>query len=451
MIDAEALIFRPQGRSLPNEAFVDCSAAFHAESLQVEGVPPAVRLGLVHRFGPCSPLRSTIPFGSELELTGDMLLHESNRVRFLHAKMEASVWGTSKVAATQAPVVSGASIGSGNYVVKVGLGTPAQELMLVIDTGSEIMWTQCEPCASSSACYSQADAIFNPSASPTYQTVPCGGTVCSSLMASWGGCSSGSVCQYKVSYLDGSFTDGDFSTDTLSVGSSMVDGFQFGCGHDNEGLFNGSDGLIGLDRSSKAFPAQTNSIFGQNFAYCLPSRFSNSAGFIDFGATAAPSATQTPLIAVSSSLYVTELTSVSVGDTSISLSASVPLIVDSGTVISRLSTNLYNDLRDVFKAGVSGLTPAAVPVGGALGIFDTCYTASSSTISIPTITFNLMGGATFSPPAKNLLYPYGTGTYCLAFATSASNLDILGNYQQQGFRFAFDIASNSLSIDPDAC
>lgn len=452
IVDAESLNFRPQARNLLDEAFVDCSAAFHAESLQVEGVPPAARLGLVHRLGPCSPLRSTIPFGSELELTKDMLVHEANRIRFLQSKMEASVWEASKVGATQAPIVSGKSIGTGNYLIKVGLGTPARDLMLVIDTGSEIMWTQCSPCASQTACYSQASTIFDPKASSSFQVVPCGGAVCTSLASpSAGGCA-GSVCQYQVNYLDGSFTKGDFSTDTLTVGGSMVAGFQFGCGHDNEGLFKGFDGVMGLDRSPKSFPAQTSATFGQNFAYCLPSPFTNSAGFIEFGSSAAPSATHTPLTSVSSSLYVAGLTSVTVGTTSITPSAgSVPLIVDSGTVISRLSTNLYNDLRDAFKGGVSGLTPAPASVG--LGLFDTCFTSSSSTVSIPKITFNLGGGATFSPPANSLLYPLGSGTFCLAFAAiqSASGASILGNFQQQGFRFAFDIVSNTLSVDPAAC
>ncbi|CAN1342841.1 Protein ASPARTIC PROTEASE IN GUARD CELL 1 [Linum perenne] len=112
---------------------------------------------------------------------------------------------------------------------------------MVLDTGSDVNWLQCDPCAD---CYTQTDPIFNPSASSTYSPVSCDSPLCSSLELS--SCrSTPQQCLYQVNYGDGSFTTGDFVTESVSFGSS-ASRIALGCGHDNEGLFVGAAGLLGL-------------------------------------------------------------------------------------------------------------------------------------------------------------------------------------------------------------
>ncbi|KAG5563112.1 hypothetical protein RHGRI_005756 [Rhododendron griersonianum] len=41
---------------------------------------------------------------------------------------------------------TGRSIGGGNYIVTLGLGTPQKDLTLTFDTGSDVTWIQCQPC-----------------------------------------------------------------------------------------------------------------------------------------------------------------------------------------------------------------------------------------------------------------------------------------------------------------
>ncbi|XP_004295663.1 PREDICTED: uncharacterized protein LOC101292685 [Fragaria vesca subsp. vesca] len=48
------------------------------------------------------------------------------------------------------PVVSGASTGSGQYFVHLRLGSPPQPLLLVADTGSDLVWLRCSACKSCS-------------------------------------------------------------------------------------------------------------------------------------------------------------------------------------------------------------------------------------------------------------------------------------------------------------
>jgi hypothetical protein len=92
----------------------------------------------------------------------------------------------------QAPVVSGLTMGSGEYFVQLSIGTPAKSTYLVVDTGSDILWLQCSPCDN---CYQQSGPVFNPLASSTYATVRCGSKLCLDLDIS--GCQQ-SDCLYQV-------------------------------------------------------------------------------------------------------------------------------------------------------------------------------------------------------------------------------------------------------------
>lgn len=438
-----------------NVSSIDCTNAFQAKVWTAVGDNKlsAARLGLVHRHGYCSPVITSTKNGERItasDLAAEMVKMDVKRIRFLQSKINGAPC-TSDVA-TRTPVISGAGVGTGNYLLRIGLGTPARELTLVLDTGSELAWTQCIPCASAMACFSQIDAIFNPASSNSYKPVACGSSACNSLGSqSLGTCSPNGPCQYLIQYLDGSFTTGDFATDILSIGGKTVGNYAFGCGHDNEGLFVGMDGLLGMDKGGLSFLKQTVSTFGSAFAYCLPSP-STSAGFVEFGT--APSASRiTPLIQAASNapLYFVQIDGIAVGSTALS-TATGAAIVDSGTVISRLASPIYTAVRDAFQKATAALTPA--PAGSGQGLFDTCYTIpNGKTVQIPAITFKLMGGLDFSPPASNLLYPVDSVTYCLAFAPidSTSGLSIIGNYQQQGFLFSFDVGRSILGIQPNVC
>lgn len=54
----------------------------------------------------------------------------------------------------QSPVVSGMDQGSGEYFSRIGVGAPRRDQLMVLDTGSDVTWIQCEPC---SDCYQQSD------------------------------------------------------------------------------------------------------------------------------------------------------------------------------------------------------------------------------------------------------------------------------------------------------
>ncbi|GKV25081.1 hypothetical protein SLEP1_g34576 [Rubroshorea leprosula] len=349
------------------------------------------------------------------------------------------------------PVVSGTSQGSGEYFSRVGVGSPTKQFYMVLDTGSDINWIQCEPC---SDCYQQSDPIFNPSASSTYSPLSCQSQQCGSLDVSQ--CRSGR-CLYQVSYGDGSYTVGDFVTETVSFGNSGdIKGIALGCGHDNEGLFVGAAGLLGLGGGSLSL---TNQIKATSFSYCLVDRDSSGSSSLDFNSALPRGSVTAPLLKNRKvdTFYYVGLTGFSVGGQMVQIPPSLfqmddsgngGIIVDCGTAITRLQTQAYNSLRDAFVKLTQHL-----PSTNGVALFDTCYDLSSKTsVTVPTVAFHFSGGQSLGLPAKNYLIPVDSaGTFCFAFAPTSSALSIIGNVQQQGTRVTFDVANNRIGFSPRNC
>lgn len=350
------------------------------------------------------------------------------------------------------PVVSGTSQGSGEYFSRIGVGTPAKQFYMVLDTGSDVNWLQCQPCTD---CYQQTDPVFTPSSSSSYAALTCESPQCGSLEVS--ACRTGK-CLYQVSYGDGSFTVGDFVTETVSFGDSgAVNNVALGCGHDNEGLFMGSAGLLGLGGGPLSL---TKQVKASSFSYCLVDRDSSKSSTLDFN-SAAPGAESVfaPLVKNGKvdTFYYVGLTGMSVGGKTVSIPPSLfqmdesgdgGIIVDSGTAITRLQTQAYNSLRDAFVK----LTPDLKSTSG-VALFDTCYDFSSlSSVQVPTVSFQFTGGRSLALPAKNYLIPVDSaGTFCFAFAPTTSSLSIIGNVQQQGTRVTFDLANSRVGFTPNKC
>ncbi|XP_009775618.1 LOW QUALITY PROTEIN: aspartyl protease family protein 2-like [Nicotiana tabacum] len=352
-------------------------------------------------------------------------------------------------------VTSGLAQGSGEYFTRLGVGTPPKYAYMVLDTGSDVVWIQCSPCKK---CYTQSDPVFDPTKSSSFLGVSCGSPLCRRLDSP--GCNR-KKCLYQVSYGDGSFTVGDFSTETLTFRKTRVNNVALGCGHDNEGLFVGAAGLLGLGRGRLSFPTQAGRRFGRKFSYCLVDRSASSRpSYIVFGeSTVSRTAVFTPLVTNPKldTFYYVELTGISVGGTRVpSIRPSLfkldaagdgGVIVDSGTSVTRLTRPAYVALRDAFRIGAANLKRAPD-----FSLFDTCFDLSGKTeVKVPTVVLHFKG-ADVSLPASNYLIPVDSdGTFCFAFAGTMSGLSIIGNIQQQGFRVVFDLAGSRLGFAPRGC
>ena len=371
--------------------------------------------------------------------------------RILQSDLEPS-GGRGQEQDLQGPIISGTSQGSGEYFCRVGIGSPPTLAYMVLDTGSDVNWLQCAPCAD---CYQQADPIFEPASSASYSPLSCETKQCKSLDVSE--CRN-DTCLYEVAYGDGSYTVGDFVTETLTLGSASVNNVAIGCGHNNEGLFIGAAGLLGLGGGKLSFPSQLNAT---SFSYCLVDRDSDSASTLEFNSPLPPNAVTAPLHRNPKldTFYYVGVSGLSVGGESLEIPKSAfevgsggngGIIIDSGTAVSRLQTETYNSLRDAFVKGTRRLGLAS---SNGVALFDTCYDLSSKTsVEVPTVAFHFGNGKVLALAAKNVLIPVdSTGTFCLAFAPTSSAFSIIGNVQQQQTRVTFDLANSLIGFSSTTC
>jgi hypothetical protein len=414
-------------------------------------------LGVVHRHGPCSPVQARPRGGGGAVTHAEILERDQARVDSIHRKVAGAGGAPSVVDPARAseqgvslPAQRGISLGTGNYVVSVGLGTPAKQYAVIFDTGSDLSWVQCKPCAD---CYEQQDPLFDPSLSSTYAAVACGAPECQELDAS--GCSSDSRCRYEVQYGDQSQTDGNLVRDTLTLSASdTLPGFVFGCGDQNAGLFGQVDGLFGLGREKVSLPSQGAPSYGPGFTYCLPSS-SSGRGYLSLGGAPPANAQFTALAdGATPSFYYIDLVGIKVGGRAIRIPATAfaaagGTVIDSGTVITRLPPRAYAPLRAAFARSMAQYKKAP-----ALSILDTCYDFTGHrTAQIPTVELAFAGGATVSLDFTGVLYVSKVSQACLAFAPNAddSSIAILGNTQQKTFAVAYDVANQRIGFGAKGC
>ncbi|MFS7982941.1 putative nepenthesin [Helianthus anomalus] len=357
-------------------------------------------------------------------------------------------------------VVSGMQQGSGEYFVRIGVGSPAQSQYMVVDSGSDVVWVQCLPCKQ---CYQQSDPLFDPANSASFTAVSCGSAVCEHAETAVGcsGHGGGRWCGYEVSYGDGSYTKGTLALETLTFGNTFIQKVAIGCGHRNQGLFIGAAGLLGIGGGSMSLVSQLGGASDGAFSYCLVSRGTGSPGLLEFGRETLPtdSAVWVPLLRNSRvpTFYYVGLSGLGVGGVQVSIPEPIfqlsdmghgGVVMDTGTAVTRLPTVAYTTFRDAFISQTTNL-PRAPPVS----MFDTCYDLNGFvTVQVPTVSFYFTGGPVLTLPARNYLIPVNdVGTFCFAFAPTSSGLSIIGNIQQEGIQISFDSTNGRMGFGPNVC
>uniref|UniRef100_M8B0Y0 Aspartic proteinase nepenthesin-2 n=1 Tax=Aegilops tauschii TaxID=37682 RepID=M8B0Y0_AEGTA len=369
-------------------ATVNCS-----QPKAVSSSSGGVTVPLHHRHGPCSPVPST-----EAPTLEEMLRRDQFRAAYITRKYSGVMGGAGDVEQSDVtvPTTLGTSLGTLEYLITVGIGSPAMTQTMLIDTGSDVSWVQCKPC---SQCHTQADSLFDPSSSSTYSAFPCSSSACTQLRQSQqgNGCSSGSQCQYIVKYGDGSSGTGTYSSDKLTLGSSSVSYFQFGCSQSESGnlLEDQTDGLMGLGGGAQSLATQTAGTLGKAFSYCLPPT-PDSSGFLTLGAATSGFA-KTQMLRSSAPAY-------------------------------------YGVLLEAIRP---------------MGIFDTCFNFSGqSPINIPSVALVFSGGVVVDLATDGIILDS-----CLAFAANSddSSLGIIGNVQQRTIEVLYDVGGGAVGFKAGAC
>ncbi|KAI9191052.1 hypothetical protein LWI28_002891 [Acer negundo] len=420
-------------------------------------------LELVHIHGPCSELnqgKAKTPSLSEILLRDQARVQSINSRRYMNSDGN---YRFKQTKSTTLPFGYDYSIGGANFYAKIDIGTPGQSNYVMLDTGSDITWIQCKPCAH---CFKQPIPIFDPSKSSSHTTLPCNSSKCNLLSVSrpphLRGCVS-NKCLYRSGYLDGSFSKGYFVQDKLTFPTAnrkskvVVNNYLFGCGVNNSDANSESSiGLMGLSRAPISFVYQTAPLFKKYFSYCLPSDFS-STGYLTFGKpddlnNKYIKFTPIPTTPQQSQFYDVIITGISVAGKKLPIKSSVyadgGAVVDSGTAVTRLQPEAYGALRSAFRKEM-----ALYKFIGEVENIDTCYDFSSyETVVIPKVSFYFEGGAELEVDVKGIMLAEDVKTVCLAFtAADDGNGAILGNLMQRTVQVVYDVEGRRVGFGPGTC
>ncbi|KAL2472260.1 Eukaryotic aspartyl protease family protein [Abeliophyllum distichum] len=414
----------------------------------IDAISNGITVDFIHRDSPLSP------FYNPDNTRFDRLKSAAHRSFSRKESLNPTKIST-KAGSFQSPIQSNA----GEYLMKISLGTPSFEILAIADTGSDLLWTQCQPCTD---CYKQIAPLFNPKKSSSYRNLSCQSQLCSALGSS--SCDRKNNCQYSVTYGDNSYSNGDIAADTISFQSSTGKSVSFpktvfGCGHENGGTFNETDsGIIGLGGGALSIVNQLSRSTGGTFSYCLTQVDEpNVTSKISFGSNAlfsGPNVVSTPLIKKSpDTYYYLNLEGVSVGTNKIvykplkSPKASDDqgnIIIDSGTTLTFIPEQLYQQLESSLAKVIKGKR-----VTDPQGFFNLCYQVNGGKFSPPTIVAHFTG-ADVELPSTSTFLEIEEGLVCLTLFPS-QDIAIFGNLSQMNYLVGYDLVKNKVSFKKTDC
>ncbi|KAH7574008.1 hypothetical protein JRO89_XS03G0239300 [Xanthoceras sorbifolium] len=385
-------------------------------------------LKVAHRDGPCSSLGQENP---------PPMSRDVRSLNSISSVEDVSVLGTIL------PLLK-SPLGNGNFVVKVGIGTPKRDLTLMFDTGSFKTWIQCLPCDS---CFDQEEPVFDPSTSSTFSVA----ATCASP-----------PCHFEANYRDKSHSSGYYASDTLTFPSFYVPNVVFGCGQNNNADFGKVAGVLGVGLGDNSVMSQTLNIFRQMFCYCLPST-ETSTGYLIFGVQAF--LTCKPEITIPLTItdhYFVNLVGITIGQKRLEISSNVDsdsspsTIIDSGTIISRLPSSVYSELQSSFQELMSAYPPAANQSSEPM---DTCYNIeglddNSINNIVPSMTLHFDGSRDLNlDPSAVVSIDNDSPTVCLAFAANngPNDLIIIGNHQQRNVNIYYNVLNKEVGFSTGGC
>ncbi|WOL01409.1 aspartic proteinase-like protein 2 isoform X2 [Canna indica] len=260
----------------------------------------------------------------------------------------------------------GAPTESGLYYSEIGIGTPRRNFYVQVDTGSDHLWVNCFPCATSCPKKNYIGlnmTVYDPNKSSSRRLISCQDSFCLSVNGEVPYCLEKMPCDYSVRYGDGSSSAGFYVEDVVQYNRVSRDhrtklvsaNVTFGCGAENSGDLGSHkalDGLIGFGKSNISMISQlaaSGKVSSRSFSHCLDS--TDGGGIFVLGQVVEPKMNVTPFIP-NRPHYAIEMKGIEVGGSSLELPAYLfstgykqGAIIDSGTTLAYLPELAYMSIR----------------------------------------------------------------------------------------------------------
>ncbi|XWS22248.1 hypothetical protein CRYUN_Cryun29cG0018200 [Craigia yunnanensis] len=361
---------------------------------------------------------------------------------------------------------SGRPDGLGLYYAKIGIGTPAKDYYVQVDTGSDIMWVNCIQCVE---CPKRSSlgidlTLYNLKDSATGKLVSCDQEFCYVINGGpLAGCTANMSCPYLEIYGDGSSTAGYFVKDivlydrvsgdlkTSSANGSVI----FGCGATQSGNLDSSneealDGILGFGKSNSSMISQLASSgkVKKMFAHCLDGV--NGGGIFAIGHVVQPKVNMTPLVP-NQPHYNVNMTAVQVGHDFLNFTTDVfesgdrkGTIIDSGTTLAYLSEMVYEPLVTKILSQQPHLKLQTVRDDY------TCFQYSESLDEgFPNVTFHFENSVVLKVYPHDYLFSFN-GLWCIGWQNSRmqsrdrKNMTLLGDLVLSNKLVLYDLENQGI-------
>ncbi|KAI1457252.1 acid protease [Annulohypoxylon moriforme] len=328
------------------------------------------------------------------------------------------------------------------YFVNGTLGTPSQSIRMHLDTGSSDLWVNT---GSSSLCSASSKpcafaGTYTANSSSTYKYV-----------GSW----------FNISYVDGSGATGDYVTDTLTIGGTTLDDFQFGVGYTSTS----EQGILGIGyavnevqvgragkESYENLPMKMKSAGQiQRNAYSLwLNDLDANTGSILFGGVDTAQYTgslQTLPIQANNGVYsefMITLTSLSVGNTTIADNQALAVLLDSGSSLTYLPDDMVEDIYEAVDAQYDSSAGAAyVPCSLAdqTATVDFVFSTPKISVDMNELVLDLVTANGQRPTFSN-----GVTACLFGISPAGSGTNVLGDTFLRSAYVVYDLDSNEISL-----
>ncbi|CAH8352297.1 unnamed protein product [Eruca vesicaria subsp. sativa] len=323
------------------------------------------------------------------------------------------------------------------YLMKLQIGTPPIEIEAILDTGSQITWTNCFPCNDCTK------PLFNPSKSSTYKNKICDG---------------GSPCPFEINYEDTTYSRGTYATETIRIKSTsgkpyVMPETTIGCSNNSSADFKKPykpSGVVGLNWGSLSLISQMGEDMLGLMSYCFSRKRTSK---LNFGSNAIVSGDGTVVANMyrkkeAPDYYFLNLDAVSVGKTRIKTlgtpfhASKGNIIIDSGTTVTYLPESYCKKVRMAVEKVVKAERVASSEK-------DLCYKTNNMDL-FPVITMHFQGGADLVMDKYNTFMTSGGEITCLIIISGTST-PIFGNRAQNNFLVGYDPSSQLVSFKPTNC
>uniref|UniRef100_A0A251V0C3 Putative aspartic peptidase A1 family, Aspartic peptidase domain, Xylanase inhibitor n=1 Tax=Helianthus annuus TaxID=4232 RepID=A0A251V0C3_HELAN len=167
-------------------------------------------LRVYHVSSPCSPFRPKTTLSWEESV---LQMQADDKTRLIY--LTSLVAGRSFV-----PIGSGRQIiQSPTYIVKANFGTPAQSLLMALDTSTDMALVPCAGCVGCSS------STFDSTKSVSFSSLACGADQCKQVQSS--SCP-GTTCSVNMTYGSSSIA-ANLAQDNLTLATDSVVGYSFSC------------------------------------------------------------------------------------------------------------------------------------------------------------------------------------------------------------------------------